>query len=106
MPAKIDVKENKVTVYLTGEIDHHNILGIREDIDDTVRRANATCLELNFAGVEFMDSSGIGLVLGRFRLMQDLEGKLIVTNLPNHLKKVMRVAGIENLGITKDGGEK
>lgn len=106
MPAKIAVNEQKVTVSLSGEIDHHNIIGIREEIDNTVRRAEAAELELSFADVEFMDSSGIGLVLGRYRLMQDMGGKLTISNLPSHLKKVMRVAGIDNLGLTNDGGDR
>ncbi len=105
MPAKIEIKDQAVTVLLSGEIDHHNITGVREEIDNAVRRSSANILTLSFAGVEFMDSSGIGLVLGRYRLMQDMGGRLIITNLPNHLKKVMRVAGIDNLGITKDGGD-
>ena len=55
--------------------------------------------------MEFKDSSGIGLVLGRFRLMQELEGALRLANLPPHLRKVMRVAGIENLDISIGGEE-
>lgn len=106
MSVKIEIEDKKVIVNLTGEIDHHNIIGIREEIDETVRRAQADTLELSFAGVEFMDSSGIGLVLGRYRLMQEIEGKLIISHLPNHIKKVMRLAGIENLGITNNGGDK
>ncbi len=55
-----------------------------------------------------MDSSGIGLVLGRYRLMQDLGGTLCLKNVPTHIKKVMRVAGIENLCTSgkKDKGDK
>ncbi|WP_407716908.1 STAS domain-containing protein [Negativibacillus massiliensis] len=44
-----------------------------------------------------MDSSGIGLVMGRFRLMQETGGKVILQNLPAPLRKVMKLAGLDKL---------
>ena len=58
--------------------------------------------ELTEKGVEFMDSSGIGLVLGRYRLMQELEGRLTLRAMPPHIRRVMRVAGIANLEIDEE----
>ena len=57
---------------------------------------------LDFAGVEFMDSSGIGLVLGRYRLMQEMNGKLVLRAMPPHIRRVMRVAGIASLEIEEE----
>ena len=91
---------------LQGEIDHHGAGQLREAIDDSVRRACPRLLVLDLGGVEFMDSSGIGLVLGRYRLMQDLGGKLALRNLPPHIRRVMRVAGIGDLDIQSKGGER
>lgn len=111
MPTKIHMTDDLMTVQLSGEIDHHNSQKIREDIDGRAQQELPQTLVLDFGGVEFMDSSGIGLVLGRYRLMQDLGGSLRLENVPLHIKKVMRVAGIENLCITgkaekKDKGGK
>lgn len=53
-------------------------------------------------GVEFMDSSGIGLVLGRYRLMQEMNGKLVLRAMPPHIRRVMRVAGIASLEIEEE----
>ena len=107
MPVKIEIapESDTVTALLTGEIDHHGAGGLREAIDDSVRRTCPRTLVLDFGGVEFMDSSGIGLVLGRYRLMQDLGGKVVLRNLPLHIRKVMRVAGISSLDIQGKGGE-
>lgn len=55
-----------------------------------------------FSGVEFMDSSGIGLVLGRYRLMQEMNGKLVLRAMPPHIRRVMRVAGIASLEIEEE----
>ncbi len=99
MPVRVEVGEEIVAVFLTGEIDHHNAGKIREKIDHDVERAMPQILRMDFGGVEFMDSSGIGLVLGRYKLMQDLNGRLELCNLPGHIKKVMRLAGIDHLGV-------
>ncbi len=104
MPVRIEINEDVVSAYLSGEIDHHNAAKVRETIDMAATQQQAKMLRLDFRDVEFMDSSGIGLVLGRYRLMQDLEGKLMILNLPVHLKKVMRLAGIDNLGVVDKGG--
>jgi stage II sporulation protein AA (anti-sigma F factor antagonist) len=52
-----------------------------------------------------MDSSGIGLVMGRYKLMKDLSGTVIIENAPKSIKKVMRMAGIEKLLSEKKGRE-
>ena len=105
MPVRIHIEDDRMTVYLSGEIDHHNSRGMREEIDSRTQQCRPRRLVLDFSRVEFMDSSGIGLVLGRYRMMEELGGQLIVTGLPRHLRKVMRVAGIESLPIQLRGGE-
>lgn len=102
MPAVIENEAEDLAVLLSGEIDHHSVQKMREDIDACVRQQRPKELVLDFGRVEFMDSSGIGLVLGRYRLMQELEGHLVLRNLPAHIRRVMRVAGIENLDIREE----
>ena len=97
MPVEIDIDEKNVTAYISGEIDHHNAAGLREKIDEAVESAYPEILVLYFGGVSFMDSSGIGLVMGRYKLMKSLSGKVIIQNAPKTIKKVMRMAGIEKL---------
>ena len=107
MPVKIEIapEADTVTAILSGEIDHHGAGRLREVIDDSVRRTCPRLLVLDFGGVEFMDSSGIGIVLGRYRLMQDMGGRLALRSLPPHIRKVMQVAGISSLDIQKKGGK-
>ena len=54
-------------------------------------------LVLDFKDVTFMDSSGIGLVMGRYKLMQSMDGELRIQNVSSHMKKVMRLAGLDKL---------
>lgn len=54
-------------------------------------------LVLDFGGVTFMDSSGIGLVMGRYKLMQELGGTVRLTQLSTSIRRVMQVAGMDKL---------
>ena len=65
--------------------------------DESVIQSGAKTLVLDFSLVTFMDSSGIGLVMGRFRLMQENGGELVLQNLPAPLRKVMKLAGLDKL---------
>ena len=64
MSAKIEFRKNTLTAYLDGEIDHHTASLIRMGIDDAILHKRPEELILDFGGVTFMDSSGIGLVMG------------------------------------------
>lgn len=97
MALKLECTDGAVTALLDGEIDHHAAGGIREEIDETVERLRPPVLTLDFQNVTFMDSSGIGLVMGRYRIMHEIGGKLVVRNTSLHIRKVMRLAGIDRL---------
>ena len=69
---------------------------------------NRCCPErliLDFSGVTFMDSSGIGLIMGRWRLMQEQGGHLLVQGVPRSLRKVMKVSGLDKLGVLEEKEE-
>ena len=97
MSVKILTEENKITAFLSGEIDHHIASALRNEIDLAIRENDPNILILDFAKVSFMDSSGIGLVMGRYKLMSELNGKVVVQNPPSHIKKVMKLSGIEKI---------
>lgn len=98
---KLEEKENGLTAYLSGDIDHHTAGEIRELIDSKAEQVRPQTLNLDFKDVTFMDSSGIGLVMGRYKLMQSLGGKVAVTNVSAHIRKVMILAGLDKLVIIK-----
>ena len=97
MSIQINASDDLVTVYLTGEIDHHSAREIREEIDRSLESNQPKLLVMDFKNVGFMDSSGIGLVMGRYKLMQTMDGTVKVVNTPNHIKKVMKLAGLDKL---------
>lgn len=107
MSVEINVTGEVVTAYLSGELDHHSAKQMREAIDTAVELNMPTLLVLDFSGVSFMDSSGIGLVMGRYRNLQKAGASLHINGAPPNIYKVMKLAGIEKLakleGGNKDG---
>lgn len=99
MAVRIEQEENRMIAYLSGEIDHHSAKEIRETIDFSAESALPEKLTLDFQGVTFMDSSGIGLVMGRYRLMQTMNGTLSVRNVSDHIGRVMKLAGLDKLAV-------
>ena len=97
MSVKISAEDNKIIAFLSGEIDHHGASALREEIDYAIRENNPSELILDFSDVGFMDSSGIGLVMGRYKLMNEIGGTVSVQNPPIYIKKVMKLAGIDKL---------
>ena len=102
MSAKIEYRHKEIYVYLSGEIDHHSASLIRNGIDDAIIKKRPKYLVLNFKDVSFMDSSAIGLIMGRYKLMRSINGKLIVDDLSPSYIKIMRLAGLERLCELKE----
>ena len=97
MKCRINFSENMLTAYLEGEIDHHSVKPVREEIDNTIDRLQPKALALDFSDVTFMDSSGIGLVMGRYRKIAPYNAQLYVFNPPPSIAKVMRLSGIDKI---------
>ncbi|MBQ7037805.1 MAG: STAS domain-containing protein [Clostridia bacterium] len=102
MVVRTEQVANEITAWLSGELDHHTARVMREQIDAAVGASSASVLRLDFSGVGFMDSSGIGLVMGRYRLMQSRGGRLLVVGASERLLRVMRLAGLERLPVWEE----
>ena len=99
MSVRLVLKDGTLTALLSGEIDHHSAQAIREAIDDTAGKTKPHRLVLDFAQVQFMDSSGVGLIMGRYKLMQSLRGRVSVANLPPKIEKIIARSGISQLAV-------
>ena len=88
-------RDGLLFVRLLGEIDHHSATGLREEIDRAVLSERPQRLVLDLSAVEFMDSAGLGLLMGRLRLMRDLGGVLALTRPNERVLKILRLAGME-----------
>lgn len=87
----------RMTAYLSGEIDHHNAPEIRSAIDAAALKERPAVLRLDFRDVSFMDSSGVGLVMGRYKLVSGFSGRIEVAYLSGSCERVMKLSGIEKI---------
>ena len=98
MPVTIKRKKDYLFAFLKGEIDHHTAPAIREAIDDALASSEtARTLVLDFNEVSFMDSSGVGLVMGRYRYAVTLGKKIRVDNLDSRNYKIMQMSEIPKI---------
>ena len=97
MTVTIQQTDDCMTAVLEGELDHHCAGSIRKEIDAAVRDQEPVLLYLDFHLVTFMDSSGIGLIMGRHQLMQSLGGQVLILDPPQHIRRVLRISGIERI---------
>lgn len=82
---------------ILGEIDHHTAREIREEIDTKIIRTTPSVLVLDFEKVTFMDSSGVGLIMGRYKLINPMGGRIIIKNSPDLVKRMLSLSGVSKL---------
>lgn len=101
MAIKISSTPMRITIVLSGEIDHHNAAALRLEADEAIQTSLAPNVRLDFDEVTFMDSSGIGFILGRYRIVESYGGNIEVVNLSGRLYSMMKLAGLEKLVTLK-----
>ena len=89
--------ERTLTARISGEIDHHAAKDLREKIDERMMSERPTRLVLDFSGVGFMDSSGIGLVLGRAQRAEEQRATVRLIGLSDPIMRVVRLCGLERI---------
>jgi len=88
-------KEDKLLVLeLTEEIDHHSTEKIRRRADYEIQRHIPGKAIFDFSGVTFMDSAGIGMVIGRYKMVSMLGGTVSMINVKPSVKKIFEMSGI------------
>ena len=84
-------------IKLKGDVDHHSAVAIRSGIDTLLYRVRPRRLYLDLSGVDFMDSSGLGLIMGRYALMKEIGGDVVVCEPSAGVERVLRLAGLERV---------
>jgi len=96
-------KEDKqLKIKLTEEIDHHLAEKIRRRVDYEIQRYIPKKVVFDFTCVNFMDSAGIGLIIGRYKLVTMLGGVLSIKGVTSNVKKILEMSGILKLIQVED----
>ena len=92
-----DTAGSILSIRIRGEIDHHTAAAIRQGIDATLFEKRPKTLILDLSAVGFMDSSGLGLIMGRYSVMKELGGEMTVWNPSPETRAILTLAGMERL---------
>lgn len=86
-----------VTAHIAGELDHYSAQSIRRELDGLIGEPGVKRLVLDLQQMTFMDSSGIGVILGRFRTLRERGGTVAVKNMSPQVEKIFTLAGMKQL---------
>ncbi len=89
-----EVVENCLTIFLPKELDHHNAEEIRKSADRLIEKNHIKYVIFDFRDTGFMDSSGIGVLMGRYRLLRLLGGEVWITHANDRMKKLLTMSGV------------
>ena len=89
-----DKKDKILMVEITEEIDHHETDKIRRKIDNEITRYMPRKTVLDFNRVSFMDSAGIGMIIGRYKMMKLIGGELEIENVRDNVQRILEMSGI------------
>ncbi len=84
----------RVIVRLSGELDHHSAAEVKAALDSVLRDVTVRELQLDMTNTTFMDSAGLGVVLGRYRTLTARGGKLIVSGVRASIDRIFRMSGL------------
>ena len=97
MQMKAYLSEDNLVVKLEGEIDHHSVAGVREELDRMIVENKPGTMILELSEIDFMDSSGLGLVLGRYRRLRETGARMFIKNPGVRTERILSMAGVDKL---------
>ncbi len=95
----------RLIVRLNGELDHYCAQSVRRELDALIADRTIRVLILDFADLQFMDSSGIGVILGRYRQLRDRGGVVGVVHMNVHISRIFHMSGMDRVIRVLDGQE-
>ena len=93
MEVLYEVRGENLLIYLPEELDHHNAKTITEQSDWYIVSNQIKNIIFNFKRTMFMDSSGIGVIMGRYKLVKKRGGSITVTNINNSIDRIFTISG-------------
>lgn len=88
---------DRLIVRLAGELDHYCAQTVRRELDAMIADRSVRTLILDFTTLQFMDSSGIGVILGRYRQMRDRGGQVGVIHMNRHIARIFHMSGMDRV---------
>ena len=97
MEIKTETIGTTLVVKLYGEIDHHTATEIRSVMDKELMLKNIINIVMDFDGVTFMDSSGIGMIVGRYKQVASRGGKMMIIRVKPQVDRILEISGLKKI---------
>ena len=97
MEKLVQRKGESLKVIVPAEVDHCFADEVREEVDRRLQTEDIRVLEFDFKDTEFLDSSGIGLLMGRYKLMRAIGGEVRITHTGERIRKILMLSGIHKI---------
>ena len=92
--AEFFVKDNTLVIQFNQDVDHHNAIWIREQADHLLEVRNVKNIIFDFSRVTFMESSGIGIIMGRYKKVIFIGGKIAVCGVCDTINRILSLSGL------------
>ena len=94
---EIIYEKHVLKIKIRGDIDHHSAKGIRDKIDNEIFSKRPSMVVLDLSAVDFMDSSGLGLIMGRYANSKEIGANFLIYKPCKKVKKILELAGVERI---------
>jgi len=88
------MQAGRLTVLLGGELDHAGAPRVRRAIDTLIAKYSPQVLAVDVGGLTFMDSSGLGVLMGRYKNMARRGGRVVIKNAAGAVERIFTMAGV------------
>lgn len=97
MEITVTIRKKVLVVSLSGELDHHTAKDVKNLIEEVIKNRGVVNLVFDFTNLTFMDSSGIGVVIGRYKLIRSMGGKVTIVSPARNVSKLLSMSGINKI---------
>ncbi len=95
--AEYTIEAETMKIQLPEELDHSNAADIRKRTDESIYSGKVKNVVFDFSGTNFMDSSGIGMIMGRYRLVNPLGGRIRIVGAQGNIKRIIKLSGLHKI---------
>ncbi|HET7521689.1 MAG TPA: anti-sigma F factor antagonist, partial [Bacillales bacterium] len=90
----LEIKDSVLCIRLEGELDHHTSAELREQVEAALDQGDIRHIVLNLEQLKFMDSSGLGVILGRYKRIKNIGGEMVVCAISPSIKRLFEMSGM------------
>lgn len=102
MEISVLIRSKTLIVSLCGELDHHSAKEVKDMVEEVIKNRGIANLIFDFSNLSFMDSSGIGVVVGRYKLVSAIGGKVAIVSRNRVIDRLLKMSGVSKLIDTFD----